>query len=106
MTAPEECTQCGAAIYHGFARCKNPDCRAIRNPLLKYKDAVVETEGTCVFSGAPTDVRLPIGHYISADTLLDCIDRGFISEDLVYTDRFLEMYPRMKDFDPDADERG
>jgi hypothetical protein len=93
---PSRCRRCGAALYQGFARCQNPECRAIREEFQDYGSVVVDQVTACIFSGAPTDVQLPNGDSFWAPYFLDMVAEGLIGSDLTYTEAFYKKYPQMK----------
>ena len=93
---PATCGKCGESLYQGFARCLNPDCRAVRPEFLGFGRAIVNAKTACVFSGAETDVQLPNGDGVWAQYFLDFVDEGWIGPDLSYTPAFYAKHPQSK----------
>jgi hypothetical protein len=88
------CKNCGSIIYSGLAKCEK--CQQIKESYINHATIIADKKGFCAFSGAPTDVRLPNGHYIWAPYLLDFLNAGWLDENYFYTEEFYQHYPHLK----------
>ena len=89
FTLLKTCPHCGDPLGIGFARCRNPGCAKLRPEFEECSAVVAEKSGPCMWSGNPTDVRLPDGKYLWAPYFLDAVRAGWLGADYAFTEEFL-----------------
>lgn len=91
---PKHCSNCGAGVYAGFARCKS--CGTLRPEFIQHATAVVSEVDRCIFSGAETDVVLPNGDGIWAPYFLAMLDDRWLDSKYEYTDLAFAKVPALR----------
>jgi len=91
---PKHCSDCGAVVYAGFARCNS--CGALRPEFVPHASVVASTLDACIFSGAETDVVLPNGDGIWAPYFLSMLEDNWLDSEYAFTDVAFDKVPTLR----------
>lgn len=94
VAVSEKCVYCGDELPRGFGRCRNPACKRVRPEMECHEPLLANASGWCVWSGAPTDVRLPDGRYLSVAQFLSAVRAGWLDAKYHFTAAFQAAHSR------------